>query len=109
MLRWRLILGALFIAALAMWCWLDAVVTRPGAFLLPLALLVSWLGVVELLEMFNKRGRYPLPWSMYAGVLLTVLLSGIPVFWPEGVDHTSIGRLGWVAIGLVAGLIVALC
>src|SRR5947207_2514496 len=82
MLRWRLVFGVLFIAALVLWCWLDANVTRPGAFLLPLALMLSWLGTEELLAMLNKRGRYPLPSVVYAGVLLTVLLSGLPVFWP---------------------------
>lgn len=108
MLRWRLVFGALFIAALVLWCWLDANVTRPGAFLLPLALMLSWLGTEELLAMLNKRGRYPLPWVVYTGVLLTVLLSGLPIAWPGVVALTSIGVLGWVTIGLVSGLIFAL-
>ena len=107
MLRWRLILGTVFIAALVMWCWLDFVVARPGAFLLPLALMVSWMAVVELLDMFNKRGRLPAAWVLYSGVLLTVLLSGLPVVWPDSVNVTAIGRLGWVAIGLIAGLLMA--
>jgi phosphatidate cytidylyltransferase len=108
LLRWRLVFGALFIAALVLWCWLDAMVTRPGAFLLPLALMLSWLSTEELLGMLNKRGRYPLPWVVYVGVLLTVLLSGMPVFWPEAVDLVAIGSLGWVTIGLISGLILAL-
>ena len=106
MLRWRLILGTLFIAALVMLCWLDYSVGRPGAFLLPLALMLSWLGVVELLEMFEKRGRLPLPWAMFAGVLGCVLLAGMPVFWPAA--SGSIGRLGWLAIGLGFGLLVSM-
>jgi len=108
MLRWRLLFGVLFIAALVLWCWLDAKVTRPGAFLLPLALMLSWLCTEELLSMLNKRGRYPLPWVAYTGVLLTVLLSGLPIAWPGVVDLSSIGALGWVTIGLVSGLIFAL-
>jgi phosphatidate cytidylyltransferase len=108
MLRWRLIFGVLFIAALVLWCWLDAKVTRPGAFLLPLALMLSWLGTEELLAMLNKRGRYPLPWVVYAGVLLTVVLSGLPVFWPDAAALCSIGVLGWMTIGLVTGFILAL-
>jgi phosphatidate cytidylyltransferase len=107
MLRWRLLLGVLFIAALALWCWLDAVVTRPGAFLMPLALMLSWVAVVELLEMFNKRGRMPAEWVLYTGVLLTVLLSGLPVIWPEATTHPGIGRLGWMAFGFGAGLLLA--
>jgi phosphatidate cytidylyltransferase len=108
LLRWRLVFGALFIAALVLWCWLDAKVTRPGAFLLPLALMLSWLGTEELLAMLNKRGRYPLSWVVYAGVLLTVLLSGLPVFWPGAAALSSIGVLGWMTIGLVTGLMLAL-
>src|SRR4051812_30963081 len=110
MLRWRLVFGVLFIAALVLWCWLDANVlpTRPGAFLLPLALMLSWLGTEELLAMLNKRGRYPLPWVAYAGVLLTVLLSGLPIFWPGVAAIGPIGVLGWVTIGLVSGFIFAL-
>ena len=105
MLRWRLILGTLIVAALVMLCWLDYAVGRPGAFLLPLALMLSWFGVVELLEMFEKRGRRPLPWAMYAGVLGCVLLAGVPVVWPTA--GNTVGRLGWLAIGLGVGLILA--
>src|SRR3954469_12534513 len=108
MLRWRFLFGALFIAALVLWCWLDANVTRPGAFLLPLALMLSWLATEEFLAMLNKRGRYPLPWVAYTGVLLTVVLAGLPTAWPGAVTLSSIGALGWVTIGLVCGLIFAL-
>jgi phosphatidate cytidylyltransferase len=107
LLRWRLLFGTLFIAALVLWCWLDAKVTRPGAFLLPLALMLSWLAVGEFLDMLNKRGRYPLPWAVYAGALLTVILSGMPIFWPEASRLGSIGQLGWLAIGLISGLLMA--
>ena len=44
--------------------------------------------------MLNKRGRYPLPWVVYAGVLLTVLLSGLPIFWPDVVQLTFDRRTG---------------
>jgi phosphatidate cytidylyltransferase len=108
MLRWRLLFGVLFIAALVLWCWLDANVTRPGAFLLPLALMLSWLGTEELLAMLNKRGRYPLPWVVYTGVLLTVLLAGLPIAWPGVAGLNEIGVLGWVTIGLTAGFMFAI-
>jgi hypothetical protein len=108
MLRWRLILGTLFIAALVMICWLDANVTRPGAFLLPLALMLSWVAVVELLDMFNQRGRKPLAWTLYAGVLLSVLLAGMPLIWPASVAGNRLAGVGWLAIGLIAALLLAL-
>jgi phosphatidate cytidylyltransferase len=106
LLRWRLILGTLFIAALVMMCWLDYRIGRPGLFLLPLALMLSWFGVVELLEMFEKRGRKPLPWAMFAGVLGCVALAGMPVIAPSAGE--TIGRLGWLAIGLGVGFFVLL-
>ena len=61
MLRWRLILGAVFIGALIVLCWLDHRAALRGSYLLPLALVVSLLGAGELLEMFRKRGHQPLP------------------------------------------------
>lgn len=108
MLRWRILLGTLFIAALVVLCWLDCVVTRPGAFLLPLALMVGWMGVVELLEIFNARGRMPLPWVLHAGVSLSILLAGITVAWPQAAAQNPPGQLGWLALGLIVGLIMAL-
>jgi phosphatidate cytidylyltransferase len=107
MLRWRLLLGTLFIAALVIWCWLDFVVTRPGAFLAPLALGLAWCGVVELLDMYNQKGRYPIPWVLYGGSLFTVLVAGLPVLWPGADSVIAIGRLGWLAVGLIAGLLLA--
>jgi phosphatidate cytidylyltransferase len=107
MLRWRLLLGALFVAALVIWCWLDAVVGRPGAFLLPLALMITWLGVVELLDLFNKKGRYPLAWAVFAGALFTVFLSGALVFFPNGIRGGTIGPTDAIALGLAASLLLA--
>lgn len=108
MLRWRILLGTLFIAALVILCWLDCVVTRPGAFLLPLTLMVGWMGVVELLDIFNTRGRMPLPWVLHVGVSLAILLAGITVAWPAAATKSPPGQLGWLAIGLIVGLILSL-
>ncbi|MEX2308117.1 MAG: CDP-archaeol synthase [Pirellulales bacterium] len=98
----------LVVAALAAVCWLDSVVTRPGAFLLPIAVMLSWMCVVELLDMFNKRGRQPLAWALYCGVLLSVMAAGMQVFWPESVAGNTLAGLGWLAIGLVVALLLAL-
>ncbi len=106
MLRYRFLLGTLFIAALVMLCWLDQVI-YPGAFLLPLALMLGSMGVVELLEIFNKRGRMPLPWVLFSGVFICILLAGLPILWPKLVLTTPPGQLGWLTIGLIAGLLLA--
>jgi phosphatidate cytidylyltransferase len=107
MLHWRLILGTLFIAALAAFCWLDYVVTRPGAFLLPVAAMLSWVCVVELLEIFNKRGRQPLPWAMFSGALLCVACAGLPVLWLQAAQINPPGALGWLMIGVTLGLLMS--
>jgi hypothetical protein len=64
MLIWRLILGPLLVAALAGPCWLDYRSSRPGIYLLPLAVVLSILAAGELLAMFRRRsdGSRPLPW-----------------------------------------------
>jgi phosphatidate cytidylyltransferase len=111
LLRWRLIFGTLFVAALAVLCWLDVRAERPGIFLLPLAIAISLTGAGELLAMFRQRHRdlqsLPLPWVVFGGVLVTVLAAGAPAFVPV-VWHTgAVGQLGWLAIGLAAALLVA--
>ncbi|HJQ81627.1 MAG TPA: CDP-archaeol synthase [Lacipirellulaceae bacterium] len=108
MLRWRLVLGALFIALLVGLCWLDYHAARPGVFLLPLATVLSLAGAGELLTMFRKRGHTPLPWVVYSGALITVLLAGASVYIPaEWSSSASVGRLGWLAVGLAASFAIA--
>jgi phosphatidate cytidylyltransferase len=108
MLRWRFILGALFGVALVGLSWLDYHAARPGIFLLPLAVLATLAGAGELLAMFRKRGHTPLPWVIYGGPLVTVVLGGAPVYMPAAWSNSPpIGRLGWLAMGLAAGLAIA--
>jgi phosphatidate cytidylyltransferase len=108
MLRWRFILGALFIAALVGICWLDYHAPRPGTFLLPLAVLATLAAAGELLAMFRKRGHAPPPWVIFGAPLVTVVLAGAPVYMPPAWSGSeTIGRLGWLAIGLAAGFGIA--
>lgn len=109
MLRWRLILGTVIVAALVGLCWLDYQAARPGVFLLPLAVVLSLVGAGELLAMFRQRGHEPLAWVVYCGTLVTVLAAGAPVFVPSGwIGGVAVGRLGWLAIGLAAGMSLAI-
>jgi phosphatidate cytidylyltransferase len=108
MLRWRLVLGALFIALLVGLCWLDYHAAWPGVFLLPLAAALSLAGAGELLAMFRKRGHAPLPWVVYGGALITVLLAGASVYMPaEWSNSVTVGRLGWLAVGLATSFAIA--
>jgi phosphatidate cytidylyltransferase len=104
LLKWRLILGVVFVAALAGLCWLDAVVARPGSILLALALAVAALAAAEMRRIYHQRGVVLASSSVYMGALLPVLVSGVPVLFP-GVDvNPTIGYLGWLAFGLCFGL-----
>ncbi len=72
MLRWRLLLGSLFIAALAGLSWLDAG-PRPGRWLVPLAALLAVAATQELLWMLGARAALHLAWPVYAGNVCMVL------------------------------------
>jgi phosphatidate cytidylyltransferase len=108
MLRWRLILGTVIIAALVALCVLDYRASVPGIFLLPLAVVASLLGASELLTLFRKLGFEPLAWTVYAGTLITVLVSGAPALSDLKNERAAIGDLGWVALGLAASLMLAM-
>jgi phosphatidate cytidylyltransferase len=107
MLRWRLLLSAVFIAALVGLCWLDLHAERPGIVLLPLAIVAALLAAGELLAMFRKRGHEPLSWVVYGGVLLTVVAAALPGLWPAIAAGSAIQSVGWIAVGLAIGLLVA--
>jgi len=106
-LRWRLIIGTALIAALAGLCWLDVRAARPGVYLVSLAFFVAWFAAGEMLRIFAALGSYPSRGAVFTAALLPVAVSGVPVFWPDIAVNFAIGCLGWLAIGLALGLIVA--
>jgi phosphatidate cytidylyltransferase len=108
MLRWRLLLGALFIALLVGLCVFDYHAARPGVYLGPLAVLLSLVGANELIGMFRKGGHDPLAWVVYGGTLVTVVVAGAPAYLPDSFLQAPVGRLGWLAIGIAAGLLLAM-
>src|SRR5262245_14935011 len=108
MLGWRLSLGIFFVAALVGICWLDYHAQRPGAYLLPLAAVLSVLGASELLAMFRKRGHELRSLVVYGGVLIAILLAGMPVIAPDWQAGQSVTGLGWLAIGLAVGFIAVI-
>jgi phosphatidate cytidylyltransferase len=75
-------------------------------YLLPVAVAVSLLGVGELLAMFRKRGHAPAAWVIYAGTAVTVILAAAPGYLPSDWMDAATGRLGWLAIGLAAALLI---
>ena len=103
MLRWRLLLGTVFVAALAALCWLDAGAATPGTWLMPLALLLAVLGTQELLSLWSARPQRPLGWAVYVGNVL-IVLANLGAIWKPAM----FGQLGWPAIGFALALILVL-
>jgi len=107
LLRWRLILGVVFVAALAGLCWLDAIAARSGAVLLMAAAALAALAAGEMRRIYAQRGILLRSSSVYMGALLPVLVSGVPVVFPNVVLNPTVGALGWLAFGLCFGLMAA--
>jgi len=91
-----------------MLCWADLQMSRPGVFLIPLAIVLCLAGTQEMLRMFLAGGRTPCVWSVYLGTLLPTLAACAPIAWVQYPANCPVGRLGWLACGLAAGLLVAL-
>ncbi len=110
MLRYRLLLGALFIAAFAALCWLDQnrVAGAPrGAWLLPLALLLSVPASGEMLWLTTNENRRPAVWLVYVGNFVIVAASGIGLFWSSRSPSSVIGELGWPLAAFMLAVIAA--
>jgi phosphatidate cytidylyltransferase len=105
LLRWRLILGVTFAAALAGLCWWDASIARPGSVLLIVATVVAALAAGEMRRIYRQRGVVLASSSVYMGALLPVVVSGIPVIFPDVTVNPTVGCLGWLAFGLCFGLV----
>lgn len=117
MLRWRIPLAVLFIAILAAICYADARAARPGIFLAPLAVLLTGLSTGEMLRLYRgvgTTGQVPIrrKWAssgtplIYLATLMPVIASCAPIAWNEYPEDCPVGRLGWLALGLLAGLLV---
>lgn len=118
MLRWRLLLGTVIIAAVVGLCWLDHVAPIPGVVLLPLAVLITVLATGELLALAAAEGIRPPAWVAYWGNLLVLLGGWVPaVAWrltpgmPSGGSVIAPGGLAacreGILLALAAGMIMA--
>lgn len=98
MLRYRILLGTLFVAILVALCtadgfrWLGA---AAGAWLFPLALALSVLASGEMLWLVAAKDLKPLAWVVYLGNLLIVGANVIAIFLPQLAANCALGRFGW--------------
>lgn len=100
MLRWRISLGVLVVAALVALSYLDAAASRPGVVLAPLAIVLGALCAGEMLRIFQATPDPPSTASVYLGVLLPIGASCLPLAWSSYPADCPVGKLGWLAIGL---------
>ncbi len=79
MLRWRLLLGALLVAALVGLIWLDKLSHPPGVWLLPVAVVLGLAASGELLSMLRDVPMRPPAWLVCAGNLLVIVAAWLPL------------------------------
>jgi phosphatidate cytidylyltransferase len=79
MLRWRLLLGILIIAALAGLCRLDHTAWLPGTWLMPLAAIFVILATEETSQLMAAGSAQPRGWIVYCGNLLILLSNWMPI------------------------------
>ena len=84
MLRWRLILGAVFISALGFLVWLDNVSSPTGIWLFGLGVCVTILASGEIVHLMRSGGLDPQVWLVYLGNLVLITAAWVPI------------TLGWV-------------
>jgi phosphatidate cytidylyltransferase len=102
MLRWRLFLGTLIVAALIGLCWLDQSAKTPGAWLLPVAVVAAILAAKEVLDLAALAGLRPLRCAVYGGNILLVASS----WWlPLESGSAAYGEF-WVLAALGAAVIL---
>ncbi|MEX0866127.1 MAG: phosphatidate cytidylyltransferase [Pirellulales bacterium] len=122
MLRWRLLLGAIFVSVLIGLFILDG--RFPGYFLFPLALLLAVLAAQEMLRLTtvemaagivdadaepSSRSLTTRPnhWVVYAGSLLVVGANGGPLLWSGYPADCPVGKLGWPMAALGVAVLLA--
>ncbi|MGD9722152.1 MAG: phosphatidate cytidylyltransferase [Pirellulales bacterium] len=106
MLRWRILLGAVFIAALVGLVWLDLTAT-PGTWLLPLAMLVGLGAAQEMVSLLPRTGQRPLAGIIVGGSLLVIASNAIPLFMLTSIDDRPNEHLGWPVLAFALVLLAA--
>jgi phosphatidate cytidylyltransferase len=112
MLRWRLFLGTLFIAATVGLCWLDHCAgengTVPGLWLLPVAALLTILASGEVLHLANSAGLSPVPWVVYVGNLLLLAANWVPqLYGGKAPTGASLEPSNYLLLALGVGVLLA--
>src|SRR5208282_5069724 len=99
MLKWRVFLGALFIGLLVGFSVLDARADPPGveaglpgAFLMPVLLVLTVLATQEVLRLAAAAGIRPVAWTIYAGNLFLLVAQWLPAIYLYLVHIANVAR-----------------
>jgi phosphatidate cytidylyltransferase len=106
LLRWRIVLGAVLIAAIVGLFWLDAT-TTPGAWLFFVVLVVAMGGAQEVVTLLGRAGLHPLAAVIYGGTLAVVASNAIPLFYRPMPEERALERLAWPLLAFTATLLAA--
>jgi len=118
MLRWRLLLGTVLIAALVGLCALDHRAGRHGLWLAPALVLFAVLATREILDLETAAGLRPLGWVVYVGNLMVLASPWAPLlarWWigagqggsPRGEFPAQGFPDPWLAMSLACAMILA--
>ncbi|REK10819.1 MAG: phosphatidate cytidylyltransferase [Planctomycetota bacterium] len=105
MLRWRLLLGVGFIAALFALMAADHRSTTPGSWLLLLALALGLAGAQEVVSLLVAGGNDPRASVIYGGTLLVIASNAVPLFWLP--SDEPLARLVWPLLAFAASVLAA--
>ena len=108
MLRWRILLGAVFIAVLVGLLWADFVTSPPAVWLFVLSLGVGLLAANEIVTLLDAAGYQPLSAVIYGGTLLVIASNAIPLFWLSVPDERPVDGLGWPLLAFAISTLLAL-
>jgi phosphatidate cytidylyltransferase len=111
MLRWRMLLGVLIIAALIALCWLDHRASLPGVWLLPLAVVAAVLATQEVLGLAAAAGLRPLRCTVYFGNVLLVAgawLVPLAQHWRTGSPFLSTASTQTAEMSMLSALSIAI-
>ena len=107
MLHWRLSLGTVLILALCGLFWFDSTASRPGAFLLPLAILVSLLASGEFIRLTTVGDLRPRPSIVRFGSIFIVIASGGPYLFANSQMECPLSYLGIAMLSFITACFLA--
>jgi len=106
-LHWRLSLGTVLILALCGLFWFDSTATRPGAVLLPIAILVSLLASGEFIRLTAVGDLSPRPSIVRFGSLFIVIASGGPYLFANSQMECPLSYLGIAMLAFITACFLA--